>query len=68
MFYRVFQSLCMKKMCEQVSVGEYMLFCCPKGTYVRWSGQLLSFKRERDPTCPQLWPVVSTRTEQDPFG
>ena len=50
-------------MCDEVKVKSYIMSCCPEGTYVRQSSQLLSFKAERDPACPQI--VV--RDTEDPY-
>ena len=52
-------------MCDEVKVKSYVMSCCPEGTFVRQSGQLLSFKTERHPACPQL--AMKAENIQDPY-
>ena len=52
-------------MCDEVEIKSYVMSCCPEGTYVRQSGQLLSVKAERDPACPQL--SLKSEDTQDPY-
>ena len=41
-------------MCDIVSFMNYIILCCPEGTYVKEGERTLSFKRERDGRCPSM--------------
>ena len=41
-------------MCDIVTFMQFILLCCPEGTYVKEGERLISFKRERDSRCPSV--------------
>ena len=67
MCIRVLQSLS-KMNCPKASFEDFILWCCPEGTYAERGGRLLSFSKDPRPECALPSATMTEDTGESSVG